>query len=83
MWWKMKCGCGKHKYIHVQNKLISNFMKIYPLAFQSGQGSNSQPTTSQTNRWDQHLGVFRTSHDQPKDRKALTAALVHFSKALG
>ncbi|XP_058466321.1 uncharacterized protein LOC131439393 [Malaya genurostris] len=40
---------------------------------------------SQTTRWEQHLGVFRTSPamEQVPDRKALTAALVHFSKALG
>ncbi|XP_055529282.1 uncharacterized protein LOC129721129 [Wyeomyia smithii] len=40
---------------------------------------------SQTARWEQHLGVFRTSPavEQVTDRKALTAALVHFSKALG
>ncbi|XP_052859732.1 uncharacterized protein LOC128266982 [Anopheles cruzii] len=40
---------------------------------------------SQTARWEQHLGVFRTSPatEQVPDRKALTAALVHFSKALG
>ncbi|KFB35086.1 AGAP005329-PA-like protein [Anopheles sinensis] len=40
---------------------------------------------SQNARWEQHLGVFRTSPatEQVPDRKALTAALVHFSKALG
>ncbi|XP_035788368.1 uncharacterized protein LOC118464809 isoform X2 [Anopheles albimanus] len=42
-------------------------------------------TAAQTARWEQHLGVFRTSPatEQVPDRKALTAALVHFSKALG
>ncbi|EAT43463.1 AAEL005128-PA [Aedes aegypti] len=40
---------------------------------------------SQSARWEQHLGVFRTSPavEQVPDRKALTAALVHFSRALG
>ncbi|XP_053686550.1 uncharacterized protein LOC128736094 [Sabethes cyaneus] len=40
---------------------------------------------SQAARWEQHLGVFRTSPavEQVTDRKALTAALVHFSRALG
>lgn len=40
--------------------------------------------SSQTNRWENHLGVFRTSPcDVIPDRKALTEALVHFSRALG
>ncbi|XP_065087756.1 uncharacterized protein LOC135709391 [Ochlerotatus camptorhynchus] len=40
---------------------------------------------TQSARWEQHLGVFRTSPavEQVPDRKALTAALVHFSRALG
>ncbi|XP_055601811.1 serine-rich adhesin for platelets [Uranotaenia lowii] len=41
---------------------------------------------SQNARWEQHLGVFRTSpavEQVMPDRKALTAALVHFSRALG
>ncbi|XP_053674555.1 uncharacterized protein LOC128724858 [Anopheles nili] len=51
-------------------------------------GVSNGPTAivgSQTARWEQHLGVFRTSPatEQVPDRKALTAALVHFSKALG
>ncbi|XP_055628690.1 uncharacterized protein LOC129770087 isoform X2 [Toxorhynchites rutilus septentrionalis] len=43
------------------------------------------PVGPQTARWEQHLGVFRTSPavEQVPDRKALTAALVHFSRALG
>ncbi|XP_053664261.1 uncharacterized protein LOC128713427 [Anopheles marshallii] len=51
-------------------------------------GVSNGPTAimgSQTARWEQHLGVFRTSPATEKvpDRQALTAALVHFSKALG
>ncbi|XP_001688637.2 uncharacterized protein LOC5667091 [Anopheles gambiae] len=51
-------------------------------------GVSNGPTAimgPQTARWEQHLGVFRTSPatEQVPDRKALTAALVHFSKALG
>lgn len=39
---------------------------------------------SQT-RWDNHLGVFRTSpgDNQSQSRVAQTAALVHFSKIIG
>ncbi|XP_050091583.1 uncharacterized protein LOC126575090 [Anopheles aquasalis] len=54
----------------------------------TGVGNGTGPgliTAAQTARWEQHLGVFRTSPatEQVPDRKALTAALVHFSKALG
>ncbi|XP_049542753.1 uncharacterized protein LOC125955658 [Anopheles darlingi] len=54
----------------------------------TGVGNGAAPgliTAAQTARWEQHLGVFRTSPatEQVPDRKALTAALVHFSKALG
>lgn len=47
----------------------------------SGMSSN---VGSQT-RWDNHLGVFRTSpgDKQPPSRVAQTAALVHFSKMIG
>ncbi|XP_058827366.1 uncharacterized protein LOC131687304 isoform X2 [Topomyia yanbarensis] len=49
--------------------------------------TSNGPTSaaSQSARWEQHLGVFRTSPavEQVPDRKALTAALVHFSRALG
>lgn len=56
--------------------------------FTSISGVSNGPTAimgPQTARWEQHLGVFRTSPatEQVPDRKALTAALVHFSKALG
>ncbi|XP_062543862.1 uncharacterized protein LOC134211200 isoform X2 [Armigeres subalbatus] len=48
-------------------------------------GPAANQAASQSARWEQHLGVFRTSPavEQVPDRKALTAALVHFSRALG
>lgn len=53
-------------------------------------GCQSGPPTAFAARWEQHMGVFRTSPgiDVPsptpdQDRQALTAALVHFSKAIG
>lgn len=56
-------------------------LDFYNIVSAPGMSSN---VGSQT-RWDNHLGVFRTSpgDNQPHSRVAQTAALVHFSKLIG
>jgi len=49
------------------------------------QSSESRTSANQSARWEQHLGLFKSSpgSDLPTDRHALTAALIHFSRTLG
>ncbi|XP_059612938.1 uncharacterized protein LOC132259358 [Phlebotomus argentipes] len=49
-------------------------------------GVAATPTPVNPNRWEQHMGLFRTagsSGEKAPSRQALTAALIHFSKTLG
>lgn len=65
--------------IHIALSVISYYCDII---LASGMSSN---VGSQT-RWDNHLGVFRTSpgdNNPSQSRNAQTAALVHFSKIIG
>lgn len=54
------------------------------LGIQSAKDSKKS-TTSQQNRWEQQMGLFKSSSggEFPHDRHALTAALVHFSRTIG
>lgn len=57
------------------------------LGVQTSSESRQAATTNtqSSGRWDQHLGLFKSSSpaDLPTDRHALTATLIHFSRTLG
>ncbi|CAO1358104.1 unnamed protein product [Diamesa serratosioi] len=66
-------------------KVVPARFKVNPGQRGRSGGQGSRRTTRQSSRWEQHLGLFKSSPggEIPTDRNALTAALVHFSRTLG
>lgn len=63
-------------------KVMPARLKVTPGAVRQAAAAARRCASSQTHRWENQLGVFKSS-PTPSDRRALTAAFMQFSKNLG